>query len=446
MKQLNGANAGLTDHRPIRILQFGGGNFLRAFFDWMVDILNEKTSFHGDVVLVKPTDGSSYQALINQDCLYHTILQDSSGEVARLINCIQKTVHPYSDWDEFMNTASLPDCRFVVSNTTESGICYEFVDWKEDQVPSSFPAKLAHWLFRRFKVFNGDPSKGMIILPTELIEDNGKNLRTDILQHAEDWKLPKGFTEWIKNSNYFCNTLVDRIVSGFPEQNYQQIQQGLGFYDQQIVVGENYHQWVIESSVDIQQELPFSETELNVTLTDDLRPYRESKVRILNGAHTALVPIGLQAGLSTVYEVMSDGQLGPFIEDLMLTEIVPTFTDNSIDPESFAQETISRFKNPFINHQLKSISANCVKKFQVRLIPTIGLYLEKFNAYPSKIMFCWAALIHMEIGASIEVSLFEDWDLMALEREAVVNLLQVDLNNIELHGLRKAAKLVEKNH
>jgi tagaturonate reductase len=436
MKTLNRAALHLTNSKPIRILQFGGGNFLRGFFNWMVDILNDQAGFDGDVLLVKPTAGGGYEQLQDQDGLFHTILQNYSGEDIRLIKCIQVIIHPYQEWQKFLDTASLPLCRFMVSNTTESGIIYQHEVLDVSHPPSSFPAKLTIWLYQRFKEFKGDPSKGMIVLPTELIEDNGGKLKSCVLRLAKDWDLGNDFFRWIEQHNYFCNTLVDRIVSGFPKENAHKIQQTLGYKDQQLTVGESYHQWVIKAPQSIQSELPFNQTNLNVKFVEDLSPYRESKVRILNGAHTALVPIGMLAGLVTVYDVMTDAHFGKFIKELIHDEIVPTFTDPSIDAKNFAEQTILRFENPYINHQLKSISVNALMKFQVRLIPTVVLYLNKFNTYPRKIMLCWAALLYEDSDS------IDDWNLKGLEKSEVITQLQLDLKNIHSLGIRKAVELI----
>ena len=442
MEPLNRATSDIVDSKPIRVLQFGGGNFLRGFFNWMVDVLNEEAGFEGDVLLIKPTAGGRYEQLMDQDGLFHTILQDYSGEDIRLIKCIQEVIHPYREWHKFLDTASLPLCRFMVSNTTESGIAYQYEELDLSKPPNSFPAKLTIWLYQRFKEFKGDPTKGMIMLPTELVENNAGNLRYCVLLHAKDWNLGNDFKTWIEECNYFCNTLVDRIVSGFPKNNVDKIQQALGFNDQQLTVGEYYHQWVIEDHHDIQKELPFCKTNLNVQFVEDLGPYRDIKVRVLNGAHTALVPIGMQADLTTVYEVMTDPHLGKFIKELIHHEIVPTFTDPLIDAKNFADETVTRFENPYINHQLQSISVNALKKFQVRLIPTIVLYLKQFEIYPRRIMFCWAALLHASSEDANDLSILKDWDLMGLEEAQVVQQLQLDLQNIHSEGIRKALEMI----
>ncbi len=408
----------------------------------MVDILNDQADFDGGVLLIKPTERGGYEKLRAQDGLFHTILQDHSGEVTRLIKCIKEVIHPYRDWQKFLDTASLPFCRFVVSNTTESGIVYQYEQLDLSKPPKSFPAKLTIWLYHRFKEFKGDPNKGMIMLPTELIEDNGGKLSSCVLKYAKDWNLGNDFYSWIKRHNYFCSTLVDRIVSGFPIENTLEIQQTLGFEDQQITVGESYHQWVIETHYDLQNELPFHNTDLKVKFVEDLSPYRDIKVRILNGAHTALVPIGMQAGLSTVYDVMTDPDFGKFIKELIFQEIVPSFTDSSIDAREFAEQTILRFENPHINHRLESIALNALNKFQVRLIPTVVLYLKQFEIYPKRIMFCWAALLHVSSEDANDLSILKDWDLMGLEKAQIVQQLQLDLENIRSQGARKALKSI----
>jgi len=295
---------------PLKVMQFGGGNFLRAFVDWMVHVLNQETDFNGGVAIVKPTERGNYDALKSQDGLFTVVLDGiKQGELVgekTLVDCVQEVVNPYIEWDAYLELAINPDIRFVVSNTTEAGIKFNSEDSFGHHPPREFPGKLTLWLYKRFQHFGNDVSKGCILLPCELIEDNGEALKTAVLKYAEYWNLGSDFVNWIYTANHFCSTLVDRIVSGYPADRADKIQPELGYDDELLVAGEYYHSWVIKCAELVQKELPFAKTDLNVEFVDNLVPYREMKVRILNGAHTSLVPVGYLAGLRLVKDVMSD--------------------------------------------------------------------------------------------------------------------------------------------
>ncbi len=409
MKALNRTTIGQSPQFPIKILQFGGGNFLRAFVDWMIDILNEQTDFGGDVVLVKPTDRGSYEALRKQEGLFHVDLNGiQNGALKseqRLVSCLRRIVNPYLEWEQYLKLARIPSIRFVVSNTTEAGIIYSGTDQATEHPPAQFPAKLALWLHARYEHFGGDPDRGCILLPCELIEQNGTTLRECILKYASLWGLGDGFENWILDHNHFCNTLVDRIVSGFPKEHAIKIKTAIGFDDHLLVSGEYYHSWVIQGPEFLQHELPLNRTGLQVKFVPDLLPYREMKVRILNGAHTAMVPVGYLNGFETVGDVINDPQVSRFVEQLLVEEVSSTLKFPDETKKSFIGETLNRFRNPHIRHLLSSIALNSISKFKTRLLPTIVDYYGNAQLSPPRIVFALAALICFYKGSYMDLSI-----------------------------------------
>lgn len=383
--------------RPLKILQFGGGNFLRGFVDWMVEILNESTDFNAGIIVVKPTEKGDYHALRNQDGLFHVLTNGiRNGELVseeKLVTCVQQIIQPYKAWNSFLETAENPDIRFIVSNTTESGIKFNKQDSFPETCPQEFPAKLCAWMYKRWQHFEGRKDKGCIILPCELIENNGDQLRDCLLQYARFWGLEDNFQDWLQTANHYCNSLVDRIVPGYPKERASQIEEKLALRDELLVDAEPYHIWVIEGPEEVKQELPFEQTGLNVVFTDDLQPYRELKVRILNGAHTTVVPVGYLAGIETVREAVEDKEVGEFIRGAIYEEILPTLDFPQDQLEQYAKDVLDRFRNPFIRHQLIDISLNSISKFKTRVLPSLLAYQEKFGRLPQRLVKALAALI-----------------------------------------------------
>lgn len=422
--------------RPLKIMQFGGGNFLRAFVDWMVQILNEETDFNGGVVVVKPTERGNYQTLKNQDGLFTVVFDGiKNGELIaekKLISCVQEVVNPYSEWKEYITLAQNPDLRFVVSNTTEAGIKFSTADKIEDNPPKEFPGKLAVWLHHRFQYFNGDISKGCILLPCELIEDNGVALKKSILEYADHWNLSDDFKNWINSANHFCSTLVDRIVSGYPTDRSEEISNTLEYKDELLVAGEYYHSWVIQGDEVVQKELPFRQTDLNVEFVENLAPYREMKVRILNGAHTSMVPVGYLAGIRSVKEAMDDEAVSTFVESLLQEEAAKTLDFPDSVKQKFISDVLDRFRNPLLKHQLISISLNSTSKFVARLLPTLKDYYAAENKLPKRIVFGLSALIRFYKGEfngeKIEVK--DDQNIVDLFKTAYEKL---DSNELSLN-------------
>lgn len=385
-------------HYPERIIQFGEGNFLRAFIDWQIDLLNEHTDLNAGVVVVRPIQSDFPPSLNTQDGLYTTIIRglNEKGDAvsdARLIRSVNREINVYNEYDAFLRLAHNPEMRFVFSNTTEAGIGYHAGDTFEDAPAVSYPAKLTRLLFERFSHFNGAPDKGWVIIPCELIDYNGDALRELVLRYAQDWALPAAFTEWLNDANCFCSTLVDRIVTGYPRDEVAALQAELGYQDGFLDTAEHFYLFVIQGPDSLASELRLDKFPLNVLIVDDIRPYKERKVAILNGAHTALVPVAFQAGLDTVGEAMNDADVCAFVEKAIYEEIIPVLDLPRDELESFASAVTGRFRNPYIRHQLLSIALNGMTKFRTRILPQLLAGQKATGSLPARLTFALAALI-----------------------------------------------------
>jgi tagaturonate reductase len=405
---------------PEKVLQFGEGNFLRCFVDWMFNELNKKANFNGSIVVVQPIENGMVDMLNAQDGLYTLYLRGlQNGKVENYhetINVISRGINPYTQFDEYLKTAENPEMRFVISNTTEAGIAYNAEDKLENTPPTSYPAKLAVWLFHRYTTFAGDVTKGVHIIPCELIDKNAYYLKKHILQLSEDWKLDAGFVAWLNSACTFSNTLVDRIVPGYPRDRIAEITAELGFEDKQVVEGEPFHLWVIEAGEELEKELPFPSIGLNVLYVKDVTPYKVRKVRILNGVHTALVPVAYLYGIDTVRESMEDAVVGKFIKDALFQEIIPTLDLPNEELEAFAAAVLERFSNPFIRHLLMSISLNSWAKFETRVLPSLLEYKKRKGTIPAHLSFSLAATIAFYKGKRGEeiIAIKDDADLLEL--------------------------------
>lgn len=401
MKELNKAFSRKRE-RPIKVLQFGEGNFLRGFVDDMIDIANEKGCFDGDIVLVKPRKGGSLERLRRQECQYTVTLRGIvDGEPAvrsRIVTSVTDAVSAYEDYERYSGYARLDTLRFIVSNTTEAGIVYEESDRPDMCPPDSFPGKLAIFLYERYRYFHGAPDKGLIMLPTELIDDNGARLKECVCRHAARWGLEKAFFVWLEEACVFASTLVDRIITGYPEGEDQQLWAEWGYEDHNIVTGEPFALWVIESAKDISGELPLSQAGLPVIFTDDLKPYKQRKVRILNGAHTSFALASWLAGNDTVLQSMEDELIHDFMCRTVYEEVIPTLTLPQKELEDFAQAVIARFQNPYVRHALLSISLNSVSKWRARCMPSLLAYVEQTGELPKHLTFSLAALMAFYSG------------------------------------------------
>lgn len=390
-------NNRLSAKQPERVLQFGDGNFLRGYIDWMFHRLNEAGQFNGSVVVVRPRGNGDVSKLNEQDGLYTLLLRGvEGGEVvsrSELISSLSRGINPFEDFGAFLKTARDLNMRYVVSNATESGVEYVRTPFEDGVCPISFPAKLTRWLGERFKAFNGSRESGVVVLPCELIEDNGSILKDCVLKHAGDFELGDAFEKWLQNECVFLTTLVDRIVPGYPKEEAENLQKELGYEDRMICAGEVYHQLVIEGPLELKAELPFESVGLNVIWCDDIQPYRMRKVGILNGAHTTSVLAAYLSGVDTVLEMMNDVDLSSYLNKLIFEEIVPVLPTEKAETEAFATAVLERFSNPFIRHELLSISLNSVSKWRVRVLPSVKAYFEKYGEAPPLLSFSLAALI-----------------------------------------------------
>ncbi len=373
-----------------KVIQFGEGGFLRGFVDYFLHQLNEKGLWEGKVVVVQPIEKGVCDLLTEQDCAYHLYLRGiEEGKVINertQIDVISRCVNPYTDPGAYLHLAENPEFRFIVSNTTEAGIEYLGTEKLADMPAKSYPAKLTQLLYRRFQL----GLNGFVLLPCELIDQNADRLKEYVLKYADLWGLEEAFREWIETENDFCNTLVDRIVTGFPKDEAETLWEEIGYRDQLLDTAEIFHLWVIGGHHE--DELPLRQAGFHVVWTDDVKPYKKRKVRILNGGHTSMVLGAYLYGLSTVGECMQDETISAFLKKCIFEEIVPTLGNTQTDI-SFGKAVLERFSNPFIKHLLLSIALNSVSKFKVRVLPTILEYKERFGAYPSALTFSLAALI-----------------------------------------------------
>lgn len=394
MKTINQA-AVKRDDLPIKVLQYGEGNFLRAFADYMIDAANEKGIFNGSVAIVKPIEYGSLDRFERQDCLYTVILrgkeEGKTVNTRRIVTSVKKAIGCYENYDEYIALAALPTLEIIISNTTEAGIVLDTTD-SIDGIPSTYPGKLTQFLYKRFEAFNGDPDKGLIILPVELIEDNGKKLKSCVNELAKAWSLPKEFIYWVESCCTFCSTLVDRIVTGYPAAEAESICEQLGYTDELLDVAEPFGLWVIESERDISARFPLDKAGMPVVFTNDQRPYRERKVRILNGAHTSTVLFGWLAGMSTVGECMSNKTVRAFMQKAVCEEIMPFVKLPENEVKAFAYSVFERFENPFIRHSVLDISLNSVSKWKARVLPSFKDYVSERGELPRALTFSFAAL------------------------------------------------------
>jgi len=385
--------------RPIKIVQFGEGNFLRAFVDWMLQELNDAGVYHGDVAVVQPLDFGRIKELEAQDGLY-TLVQEGmkAGKFVakqQVIEILRQFVNPYEDYEAYLRLAEVDTLEFVFSNTTESGIVLDETDRITNTPPRTFPGKLLAFLYHRYQKFNGAMDKGLFIVPCELIDDNGDELSKCVQRLAEIHELEAGFMKWLAEANTFTNTLVDRIVPGYPAARTAELTQTLGYIDNNLVMGEIFHLWVIEDRGGISKILDGAKIGLNMVFTDNIKPYKIQKVRILNGLHTLMVPVAYLKGINTVGEAMKDEQIFAFIKRATDLEIIPATTSylSAEGLTNFAQEIYNRFSNPQVHHELMAISLNATAKFKSRLLPTALDYVKINGEFGPCMAFSLASML-----------------------------------------------------
>lgn len=402
MKKLNRETAGINGERPVKVVQFGTGNFLRGFADWMVDILNEKADFNGAVHLVQTKGQSIPDSFVGQDYLYHVWLRGfAKGETidqVRLISSISGISNPELDYSGFLDLSAQPELKYVISNATEAGVYFDLKDADFAQCPKAFPGKLTALLYARFLHVAGDVAKGLVILPCELIANNGAALREIVLSYADLWQLTPKFHTWLEASCVFCNTLVDRIVPGYPKAEVVELESKTGFRDDWAVVAEPYHFWAIQGPEFLKDVFQTEKTGLEVHIVDDLAGFQTRKVRILNGAHTAMVPLAYLTGLRTVREAVEDTLMGKTMQETVFHEIIPSMDLPKEELEAYAAAVFDRFRNPFIRHELISIALNSVSKFRVRVLPSILSYQKKTGSLPPNLIRSFASLLFFYSG------------------------------------------------
>lgn len=431
-----------------KIIQFGTGNFLRGFADSFIDYMNKNGEFDGSIVIVSPTDSKAVEKINNQNGKYNLILRgiENGRELCERteIHSISRAINPYADFDSYTELTKNPDLRFIISNTTEAGICFDDTCKFDDRPTSSFPAKLTQLLYERYK----SKLNGFVILACELIDNNGAELKKCVISYAKLWGLGDSFISWIENENCFCNTLVDRIVTGYPTDEAEKIFEEIGYRDELLNTAEPYHLWVIEG--DFENELPLQRAGFNVIWTKDVAPYKKMKVRILNGSHTSLVFPSLLCGVEAVGESLKDEQLNAFLNKCLFGYILPMLDDNDSN-RAFASAVLERFANPYIRHLWKSISLNSVSKFTARVLPTISDYLNK-GIIPKPLVFSLACLIEyyknndiqddanaVEFIRSNDVSgILANADLWGRDLSVLSETVNESLNNIHKSGIREA--------
>lgn len=374
-----------------KVIQFGSGNFLRAFADEFIDGLNKKGLFDGSVVVVQSTSSKTGDIINSQNGKYRLLIRGVENgknvDSMREINCISRCVNANTEFDGFLSLARNPDTEFIISNTTEAGIKYDSSCRFSDRPQSSFPGKLTRFLYERFKSGLG----GFTLLPCELIDNNADALRDCVLKYSRQWELGEDFIEWTLSENSFCNTLVDRIVSGFPKNESEALFERIGERDMLLDVAEPYHLWVIEGNVE--DRLPLKKGGVNVIWTDSVARYKKRKVRVLNGSHTSLVFPAMLCDVKTVDEAISDNQLSEFLHKCLYGCILPVLGEDKSNI-SFAESVLERFANPYLGHRWESISLNSVSKFSARVLPTVDDIMRQSGEAPVLLCFSLAGLIY----------------------------------------------------
>lgn len=396
MNALNRKNVQAKTY-PERVIQFGEGNFLRAFVDWIIYNMDQKANFNSSVVVVQPIEKGMVDTLNAQDGLYHVNLQGIDGgkevDSIQMIDVISRGLNPYTQFDEYLKLAENPDMRFVISNTTEAGIAFDPSCKLEDKPAKSYPGKLTQLLYHRYKTFNGAQDKGFIILPCELIFLNGKELKKCIEQYIDLWNLGDDFRKWFETACGVYCTLVDRIVPGYPKDNIDEILKRIGVEDKMVVKGEIFHLWVIEAPESVAKEFPADKAGLNVLFVPSEKPYHERKVTLLNGPHTVLSPVGYLSGLNTVKECVEDPVIGKYVHKVMFEELLETLDLPKDELVKFANDVLERFRNPFVKHFVTSIMLNSFPKYKTRDLPGLKIYLQRKGELPAGLVLGLAGII-----------------------------------------------------
>ncbi|MGL5886103.1 MAG: tagaturonate reductase [Bombilactobacillus sp.] len=468
LKQLDNTFRKLPKY-PTKVIQFGEGNFLRAFIDWQIQQMNKQGLFQGGVAVVQPIDRGMTKVLDEQDDLYTTLLEGKlNGQKVQdheIIESINETIRPYEDYQSYLDLAKNDDIQFIFSNTTEAGIAFDENDNLTDQPQNSYPGKLTALLYERFKL----GKKGFQIIPCELINHNGNTLKGIVLKYAQLWNLGQDFVNWINQENDFYSTLVDRIVPGYPKERAADLEKEWNYHDRLIVKAEPFLIFVIEGDKKLEKLLPLKEAGLNVVVTDDMQPYRNRKVSLLNGPHTTMSPIARLAGIDTVGQVMKDPDFYKFINDEMYQEIIPTVALPEQELNDYAEGVKERFENPYVNHELSSIALNSISKFQARLLPTFKRYFAKEKKLPLRITLALASYLKIYAGKAdfdpedtpevlaefkellqkdnyVQAALADEklWGEDLTQFSGLIDLVKQDLQIIDQQGSRKAVQMINE--
>ena len=468
LKQLDNTFRKLPKY-PTKVIQFGEGNFLRAFIDWQIQQMNKQGLFQGGIAVVQPIGKGMTKVLDEQDDLYTTLLEGKlNGQKVQdheIIESINETIRPYEDYQSYLDLAKNDDIQFIFSNTTEAGIAFDENDNLTDQPQNSYPGKLTALLYERFKL----GKKGFQIIPCELINHNGNTLKEIVLKYAQLWNLGQDFVDWINQENDFYATLVDRIVPGYPKERAADLEKEWNYHDRLIVKAEPFLIFVIEGDKKLEKLLPLKEAGLNVVVTDDMQPYRNRKVSLLNGPHTTMSPIARLAGIDTVGQVMKDPDFYKFINDEMYQEIIPTVALPEQELNDYAEGVKERFENPYVNHELSSIALNSISKFQARLLPTFKRYFAKEKKLPLRITLALASYLKIYAGKAdfapedtpevlaefkelrqkdnyVQAALADEklWGEDLTQIPGLIDLVKQDLQIIDQQGSRKAVQMINE--
>lgn len=468
LKQLDNTFRKLPKY-PTKVIQFGEGNFLRAFIDWQIQQMNKQGLFQGGIAVVQPIGKGMTKVLDEQDDLYTTLLEGKlNGQKVQdheIIESINETIRPYEDYQSYLDLAKNDDIQFIFSNTTEAGIAFDENDNLTDQPQNSYPGKLTALLYERFKL----GKKGFQIIPCELINHNGNTLKEIVLKYAQLWNLGQDFVDWINQENDFYATLVDRIVPGYPKERAAGLEKEWNYHDRLIVKAEPFLIFVIEGDKKLEKLLPLKEAGLNVVVTDDMQPYRNRKVSLLNGPHTTMSPIARLAGIDTVGQVMKDPDFYKFINDEMYQEIIPTVALPEQELNDYAEGVKERFENPYVNHELSSIALNSISKFQARLLPTFKRYFDKEKKLPLRITLALASYLKIYAGKAdfapedtpevlaefkelrqkdnyVQAALADEklWGEDLTQFSGLIDLVKQDLQIIDQQGSRKAVQMINE--
>ena len=386
---------------PEKVLQFGTGVLLRALPDFIIDKANKENRFNGRIVMVKSTAGGDTGAFDRQDGLYTVCVRGIDDgkriEENHIISSVSRVLPALTQWDAVLEIAANPQMQVIISNTTEVGISL-IKDDVFGTPPQSFPGKLLSFLHRRFTVFDGDPTRGMVVIPTELIPGNADKLLAIVKELARQNNLEISFLDWLEHANYFCNSLVDRIVPGKPAlAEKQKVEDSLGCRDELMIMCETYALWAIQSGNEkVKKILSFASTDTGVVIEADISKFRELKLRLLNGPHTFSCGLAWLAGFKTVREAMNNEHFSGYIMQLMFDEIIPAIAGETIsknDAKIFAAKVVDRFRNNFMDHQWLSICLQYSSKMRLRNIDVIANYIRRLDTPPSHMAMGMAAHI-----------------------------------------------------